>query len=252
MACVMRSFFSLISDYRSGHISQRSQNVWLGIQSRLTLYLATLISLTFLFVIFVYALPIARGEHEGTQVIPNARNLNFAILAIHVATAIPPLLIGLVAFSKRARKFSLRVHRWIGTVYCVGIWISAVTGIILASGNTLGLASRLGFGTLGVLWFSTTYMAYHYARRRQLPKHRIWMIRSFALTLAVVTIRPIMMLPIFVDVDIATLNNVGSWACWLPNVLIAELYIRRTTFSGKLLAPLKPTKLRAAQTPLPD
>lgn len=205
------------------------------------MYLAFLIALTFLFVLFVYALPIARGDHEGTQIFPNARDLNFAILAVHVATAIPPLLIGLIAFSKRARKLSMRVHRWLGTVYCVAIWISAVTGIILAFANTMGIASRLGFSTLGVLWFATTYFAYTNARGRNIPRHRIWMLRSFALTLAVVTIRPIMMTPLVIDVDIVLLNNIGSWACWVPNLLLAELYIRRTTHSGMLKPPSKNT-----------
>ena len=233
----MRALFTLFSDYRSGMLSRGSRETWLSIQSRLTLYLAALISLTFLFVVFVYAIPIAKGEHEGTQVIPNARNINFAILAIHVVTAIPPLVIGLIAFSKRARKYSMRVHRWIGTIYCIAIWISAITGVILACGNTMGIASRLGFASLGILWFTTTYFAYTSAKRRDIPRHRVWMIRSFALTLAVVTIRPIMMLPLIVEVDIALLNNVGSWACWVPNLILAELYIRRTNFRGILVPP---------------
>ena len=198
-----------------------------------------LIALTFLFVLVVYAVPIARGDHHGTQVFPHARDLNRAILAVHVATAIPPLLIGLIAFSKRARKFSIRTHRWLGTIYCITIWISAITGVVLACANTMGLASKLGFSSLGVLWFMTTFFAYIHARKKDIVRHRIWMVRSFALTLAVVTIRPIMMMPLVVDIDIALLNNAGSWACWVPNLLLAELYIRRTNHRGMLVPPTK-------------
>ena len=233
----MNSLRILLSDYHSGLLSHRSKKLWLSVQSRLTLYLAALIALTFLFVVVAYALPIARGDHEGTQVFPNARQLNFVILFTHVATAIPPLLIGLFAFSKRARKLSLRAHRWMGTIYCICIWISAITGVVLACANTMGLASRLGFSCLGILWFVTTYKAYVAARQRNIPTHRIWMIRSFALTLAVVTIRPIMMLPMFIDVDVTILNNVASWACWVPNILLAEFYLRRTNFRGMLVPP---------------
>ncbi len=241
----MRSLKKLSSDYTNGALTAASKQTWLSIQSRLTLYLGFLIALTFLFVIVVYALPIARGAHEGTQIFPNSRNLNFAILATHVATAIPPLLIGLFAFSKRARRISMKAHRWFGTVYCVAIWISAITGVILALGNTMGLASRIGFSLLGVLWFSTTFFAYSYARKKDIVNHRIWMIRSFALTLAVVTIRPIMMMPLVVDVDISLLNNVGSWACWVPNLMIAEMYIRRTNHRGILAPPIN-KNLRAS------
>ena len=186
---------------------------------------------------FVYAIPMMLGKHEGAQVIPGERGLNFSILAVHVVTAIPPLLIGLIAFSKRARKYSMKVHRWIGTTYCVCIWISAATGVALAYANTAGLASRLGFSTLGILWFVTTYVAYVRARKRDIVGHRVWMIRSFALTLAVVTVRPIMMLPGYIEIDLALLNNVASWACWIPNLILAELYIRRTNHLGMLVPP---------------
>lgn len=235
----MRSLATLFADLRSGSLSTNSRAVWARLQDRFTLYLAALITLTFLYVIFIYAIPMISGEREGTQIVPGARRLNFAILSVHVGTAIPPLLIGLFAFSERARRFSIRIHRWIGTVYCVCIWISALTGIALAVGNTMGLASRLGFSTLGVLWFVTTYFAYRHARQKNIPLHRQWMIRSFALTLAVVSIRPILMLPMFVEVDTVLLNNIGSWACWVPNLILAELYIRRTNFRGMLLARRK-------------
>ena len=233
----MHTLRTLIADYRFGELRSSSRKFWQLIQSKLAIYLGILICLTFVYVVLVYSIPMALGKHEGAQPVPGQRGINFAILAVHVVTAIPPLLIGLIAFSKRARRYSMRLHRWIGTTYCICIWISAATGVTLAYANTAGLASRLGFSTLGTLWFITTYYAYIRAKQRNIVSHRVWMIRSFALTLAVVTVRPIMMVPGYVEVDLALLNNVASWACWIPNLLIAELYIRRTNHRGMLVPP---------------
>ena len=242
----MQSFRTFAAEFRAGTLGANSRKLWQFVQSRLAVYLAILISLTFAYVVLVYAIPMAMGKHEGAQPIPGERELNFAILALHVATAIPPLLIGLIGFSKRARRFSMKLHRWIGTTYCVCIWISAATGVALAYANTAGLASRLGFSTLGILWFVTTYFAYVNAKRRDIVSHRVWMIRSFALTLAVVTVRPIMMVPGLVEVDLALHNNIASWACWIPNILIAEYYIRRTNHRGMLVPPVHRSVDRAA------
>ena len=61
---------------------------------------------------------------------------------------------------------------------------------------------------------------------RDFAAHERWMIRSFALTLAAVTLR--IYLPIGV-----TLNNgeftfpytIIAWACWVPNLIVAEIFL---------------------------
>ena len=160
--------------------------------------------------------------------------LNFLILCVHIVTAVPPLIIGAIAFRSVVIYKTPRLHRWIGTMYCVCIWISSFTGILLASANTHGIIAQLGFGLLGVLWFFTTWVAYFAARRLEFSKHRRWMIRSYSLTLAVLTVRPLFWYgpPSFmVSADWYLLV---TWICWVPNYMAAELYIRCTTASGAL------------------
>jgi len=53
------------------------------------------------------------------------------------------------------------------------------------------------------------------------------MIRSFALTLAAVTLR--IYLPIGIMLthgDLNTPYRAIAWLCWVPNILVAELYLR--------------------------
>jgi hypothetical protein len=87
----------------------------------------------------------------------------------------------------------------------------------------------LGTQLLAALWFASGLQGYRLVRRGNIEAHRQWMIRSFSLTLAAVTLRiwmPFMLVVLhwpFRSVFITV-----SWLCWIPNLLIAEWMIRRT------------------------
>ena len=188
--------------------------------------------------LYVYAvrLPYALSfQQHYTAIIPGWEAFNKSVLVVHILTALPPLVLGWIGFSKRMRKRSLEFHRWVGTFYCYGIWISAVTGFALGSQHDNGWGTRAGYCALATAWFVTTWIAYRRARQRNIPAHRQWMIRSYAVTLAVITVRPITFVPTYFEVDPVMFALVMSWACWLPNVVLAEVYVRSTDFRGRLL-----------------
>ena len=195
--------------------------------------LSTAIALTLAFVLLI-GLPVALHNKTASPVFPDKTQLNFAILVVHILTAIPPLALGMFAFSRRVRNASLRAHRWIGTTYCIAIWISAVTGVLLALANQHGIIAKLGFGGLGVGWFLTTYLAYKTGRAKDIVNHRRWMIRSYALTLAVVSIRPMFLMQPPFGLEAEAWYLIATWACWVPNLCLGELYIRVTKPNGKL------------------
>src|SRR4051794_32822251 len=91
-----------------------------------------------------------------------------------------------------------------------------------------GLATRLGFGTLAVLWFAAAVQAYRNALKGEIDLHRRWMIRNFALTLAAVTLRnwlPLMLFALHWPFRASYITV--SWVCWVPNLLVAEWMMRR-------------------------
>jgi hypothetical protein len=69
-------------------------------------------------------------------------------------------------------------------------------------------------------------MAFIRIRVRDLVSHREWMIRSFALTLAAVTLRIYLPVSLLSGVEFLDAYPVIAWACWVPNLLIAEAVIR--------------------------
>ncbi|RDV38178.1 DUF2306 domain-containing protein [Bradymonadaceae bacterium TMQ3] len=171
------------------------------------------------------------NEPLSSEIIPGNHRFNNFVLGVHILSAIPPLVIGPWSFVRRLLRTAL--HRWLGWIYVGMIFISSVTGFALAAVNTYGIFARLGFGMLAIVWFSTTYMALITARRRRYREHRDWMIRSYMITLAVVTVR---VLPAPEHLTRAEWYPLMTWLCWVPNIILAEIYVRATTFRGRLKA----------------
>ncbi len=71
-------------------------------------------------------------------------------------------------------------------------------------------------------------MGYSTARTKRFRLHREWMVRSFALALAAVTLR--IELPVLLSVVHASFHPAYitvSWLCWIPNLVVAEWWLRR-------------------------
>jgi hypothetical protein len=88
-----------------------------------------------------------------------------------------------------------------------------------------GLSTRLGFGTLAVLWLACGFTAYRRIRARQIQSHRQWMVRTYALTFAGVMLRlwSIALTEAGVPFDEAYLTV--AWWAWVPNQIVAELIV---------------------------
>ncbi len=98
----------------------------------------------------------------------------------------------------------------------------------LATVSQGGLPAHVGFGLLAVLWLLATGQAYRYIRAGDQDSHRRWMIRSYALTFAAVTLRIYLPLSQVVGIPFEPAYQTISWLCWVPNLIIAEwLMLRR-------------------------
>ena len=173
------------------------------------------------------------AARESTAAIFESARLDNLLLLVHASFALPPLVIGIWEFVPRLRKGAwLKYHRWFGTAYVVGIFVSSTTGFLMALHNPHGWIARAGFATLAVFWFTTTYFAYTTARRRDIAAHRRWMIRSYGITLAVVSVR-FLAKPRF-GVDPEVWYPLMTWICWVPNYVVAELYVRSTDYLGRV------------------
>ena len=137
-------------------------------------------------------------------------------------------LIGPFQFLASMRTRYPRVHVWLGRIYLTCVAGSALGGLYLSpdseARNTLGI----GFIALALAWLYTGAKAYLTIRARDVQAHRRWMIRNYALTYAAVTLRlemPVLIAAFGVAPVMAL--NIQAWMCWVPNLIIVEMWIRR-------------------------
>ena len=136
------------------------------------------------------------------------------------------LLTGVLQFHRGIRRH-LPVHRILGRIYVISCLVIGTAGIYMAVYSFGGWITHLGFGTLGVLLLLTTLAGYLAIRRHDVERHRDWMIRSYALIFAAVTLRIELPLLIASFGDFTPAYLVVSWLCWVPNAIVGEALVRR-------------------------
>ncbi|MGE7920436.1 DUF2306 domain-containing protein [Viridibacillus sp. NPDC093762] len=153
----------------------------------------------------------------------------YSMLFIHIATSVVALVIGPFTLSTNFRKKNIKLHRKIGKIYMIGILFGGISGLYLAFHATGGFAGKLGFSFLSVLWLFSAFQALAKVKEKKIHDHQKWMIRNYSLTFAAVTLR--IWLPLFVLLfgleSFEFSYAIIAWLAWVPNVIIAELFIQR-------------------------
>ncbi len=171
-----------------------------------------------------YLLPGAPG---GAPPILDNAYARIGALTVHAAAASAALLVGPLQFLPGLRARRPALHRWTGRLYVLACLVGGLSGGVLAAGARTGLPSTIGFGALAAAWLFATWRAYDLARQRRIAEHRRWMIRSFALTFAAVTLRLYLPLAFVSPYGYEATYRVISFACWIPNLLLAETLLLR-------------------------
>jgi uncharacterized membrane protein len=141
------------------------------------------------------------------------------LLIPHALAGIFALLIGPINFSSRIRQRHLKLHRVLGRIYVICVFIGAFTGIALAAGRP-GLP---GTSMQAAAWIVCTTAAFITARNRQIIQHRQWMARSYAVTFTFVSSRVLNLWPRYWSHLGDTLAGLGVIAFTLASLLIVDL-----------------------------
>ncbi len=141
------------------------------------------------------------------------------LLIPHTLAGTLALLIGPVNFSSRIRNRYLKLHRILGRMYVVSVFVGSFTGIALAAGRP-GLP---GTSMQAAAWMVCTTAALITARNRQIVQHRQWMARSYAVTFTFVSSRVLNLWPRYWSHLGDVLSAVGVIAFTLASLLIVDL-----------------------------
>jgi uncharacterized membrane protein len=158
-------------------------------------------------------------------------------LYVHASFGGLALLLSPLQFIRRIRSRVPRVHRMIGRIPLVSIAVAGLAGLTLAPFNLAGTVGVFGFGMLAGCWLGFAALAFRAIRRGDIVQHRRWAIRTFALTYAAVTLRLWVAVLVSAQVGLFDIAEpvafsgaylIVPFLAWVPNVIVAETYLRIT------------------------
>lgn len=193
----------------------------------------------------VHVVPIAVGGYHPAAPASNPVAAQFGALddlfahypvltLIHIVPGLLFMILGPFQFNSTIRARYPRWHRVNGRIFLICSLVIGISALVMsfgmpAIGGVNQAAATIVFGTF---FLFALCKAFWHIRRREIALHREWMIRGFAMGLAVATIRPI------VGIFFATSRLTGltpheffGTAFWLGFVLqlmAAEAWIHAT------------------------
>jgi uncharacterized membrane protein len=167
-------------------------------------------------VLFTVELPLfsSASPHRHHLLVQNV------VLIPHAVSGLAAFLLGPLQFSSRLRQRNLRLHRILGKAYVIAIFISVPSALIL--GNRLPYPLIIAADSQAVLWFICTAAAFLTARNRHIAQHRVWMIRSYSVTLVFFTSRVLIPIPAYGNMSPASLAT-SLFILQLSALLVPEI-----------------------------
>jgi uncharacterized membrane protein len=111
---------------------------------------------------------------------------------VHIVPALLFVVLGPLQFVQTLRARRPGLHRWIGRVVLASGMMIGATALVMSLQMTIGGVSETAATMLfAILFLFALGRAYVKIRQGQVAIHREWMIRGFAIGLAVAFVRPI-------------------------------------------------------------
>ncbi len=160
------------------------------------------------------------------------------VVALHVVLGAFYLALAPFQFVRRIRSRHLGYHRWAGRVLVsIGLVVGATAlfmGLVIPLS---GWPERVVIGLFGSLFLIALLKGFVHIRAKRVALHREWMIRAFAIGLAIATMRLIFVPALLVVADpsygqIATLSVASFTVAFVLHSSLAEIWIRLTRKSG--------------------
>jgi uncharacterized membrane protein len=172
----------------------------------------------------------------GAAAALDAHFAGHALLTLaHILPAALFLVLGPLQFVVSIRQKHPQFHRWSGRVFLLASAVVGVTGLALSLGKTIGgLDEKSATVLFGAFFLVALGRALWHARHREFAQHREWMIRGYAVGLAVATIRPIMGAFFAAAVlrgrvpQPSQFFGTAFWIGFSVQTIVAELWIRST------------------------
>jgi uncharacterized membrane protein len=147
---------------------------------------------------------------------------------LHIVPGLVYLVGACFQLSSRFRNRHLRIHRRMGRVVLAAGFVSGVFAIIFGAPHSYGgFWQSVATVTFSAYFLVALTLALRAIIRRDVTAHRRWMIRAFAVGLAVGTIRLwVGLLAGVGGLDIRLSFAAAFWLAFAMHVIVAELWLR--------------------------
>lgn len=150
------------------------------------------------------------------------------LLLFHALFAIPALLIGPLQFSQRVRR-NLKLHRTLGWVYCLAIFITAPMALYIGVTYEKPLVQPEQIFQAGG-WFLTTLMAFIAGYNRNIPLHKQWMARSYGFSFIFIASRFTDAWPGLIDYGNERVAATALWSLVVLALIVPDLLMSGAEF----------------------
>ena len=147
---------------------------------------------------------------------------HIVLVRTHSVAGALALATSLLAFLPATRRFLF--HRYLGRVYIGSVLVAGFTALPMAAMAAGTIVSKIGFFIQAMLWIATSSIALRFILKRQIRRHRRWMIRSFSVTYGAVVTRLLLNLLLTCGFSFYTVYDLVSWS-WLVPVAAGEAWI---------------------------
>ncbi|MGO0062777.1 DUF2306 domain-containing protein [Brevibacillus fluminis] len=102
------------------------------------------------------------------------------VMEVHIVFACVALVSGALNFPSRIVQNYRKFHKFNGYLYVASVVIVDLTSGYMAPFSTGGKINSVAFNLLNIIWLGMTIAAIAQIKRKQIDKHRKWMVRSYA------------------------------------------------------------------------
>ncbi|MDI1451696.1 DUF2306 domain-containing protein [Polyangium sp. 6x1] len=220
-------------------------------------WLALLGSVAVVFVAFSLLPYLSLDPARSRVPVPAGLRWYYPLLVAHIVCGAIAMFSGCVQVWPWFRRCYPRAHRRLGRLYVFGgVLPAGLSGLVIGALSPFGPVIRVSNVLLALLWLTFTVTGYRRARQQQMAEHHKWILRSFVLTMSVITnriwgvIAAIALMPhqhtMFAGNEEwlrQAIAGIAGWLGWTLPLLLSQWWLERR-------APTETTRASAAM-PVP-
>ncbi len=143
----------------------------------------------------------------------------------HIILGVISLALGPFQFTNKSHR-NKAVHKLLGKIYAATILVNVLAVPYIALFSTGGVSSEIAFLILDAFWLVTTLMGIVRIYQRNIQAHKLWMLRSYAVTWVFVSFRLfVAVFSIFMDASLAF--PIAVYVAIAVNLLFVEAFQKK-------------------------